>query len=160
MAWKSIKSVQIKRPKKTLEAAIKALSGEKTKKQISKMPPRKSWDYVCWLLPKLANCFHKRVKSQIGHVGDGWYIYNKVTVGKRTAEIGLMLWAHTLKFAKERLKPNEHYIEFYLCFDGNSITCYQVMTNLPEISCGDGYGNEYPVDIPTKRKEIYKYMGI
>lgn len=53
----------------------------------------------------------------------------------------------------------KHCIDFYTCFDKGLSSCYQTMTNLPGISCADGNGNKFHVDIPTKREKIYKYLG-
>ena len=36
------------------------------------------------------------------------------------------------------------------------ITYYALEYNEPV----DGHGNKFPMDIPTKRKQIYKYLGI
>ena len=73
--------------------------------------------------------------------------------------------AHHIKYvgkdwAKVNLKDDEHCIDFYTCFDKGLSSCYQTMTNLPGISCADGNGNKFPVDIPTKREQIYKFLGI
>ena len=126
---------------------------------------RGTWEYVCKLLPKLADLPHEKIDPDTMNREFGWYVYREVTVGQRTAKVGIRLWVHAHKivgqnWTKVRLNDDEHYIEFYTCFDKGSCSCYQTMTNLPGISCGDGNGNKYPVDIPTKRELIYKYLGI
>lgn len=126
---------------------------------------RGTWEYVCKLMPKLADLPHEKIDPDTMNREFGWYVYREVTVGQRTAKVGIRLWVHAHKivgqnWTKVRLNDDEHYIEFYTCFDKGSCSCYQTMTNLPGISCGDGKGNKYPVDIPTKRELIYKYLGI
>lgn len=126
---------------------------------------RGTWEYICKLMPKLADLPHEKIDPDTMGRDFGWYVYREVTVGKRTAKVGIRLWVHAHKFVgknwtKVRLKDDEHYIEFYTCFDKGSCSCYQTMTNLPGISCGDGNGNKYPVDIPSKRGHIYKYLGL
>lgn len=126
---------------------------------------RGTWEYVCKLMPKLADLPHEKIDPDTMNREFGWYVYREVTVGQRTAKVGIRLWVHAHKivgqnWTKVRLNDDEHYIEFYTCFDKGSCSCYQTMTNLPGISCGDGNGNKYPVDIPTKRDLIYKYLGI
>ena len=126
---------------------------------------RGTWEYVCKLMPKLADLPHEKIDPDTMNREFGWYVYREVTVGQRTAKVGIRLWVHAHKivgqnWTKVRLNDDEHYIEFYTCFDKGSCSCYQTMTNLPGISCGDGNGNKYPVDIPTKRELIYKYLGI
>ena len=126
---------------------------------------RGTWEYVCKLLPKLADLPHEKIDPDTMNREFGWYVYREVNVGQRTAKVGIRLWVHAHKivgqnWTKVRLNDDEHYIEFYTCFDKGSCSCYQTMTNLPGISCGDGKGNKYPVDIPTKRELIYKYLGI
>jgi len=126
---------------------------------------RGTWEYVCKLMPKLADLPHEKIAADTMNRDFGWYVYREVTVGKRTSKVGIKLWVHAHKFVgknwdKVKLKDDEHYIEFYTCFDNGLCSCYQTMTNLPGMSCGDGNGNKYPVDIPTKREEIYKYLGI
>ena len=126
---------------------------------------RGTWEYVCKLMPKLADLPHEKIDPDTMNREFGWYVYREVTVGERTAKVGIRLWVHAHKivgqnWTKVRLNDDEHYIEFYTCFDKGSCSCYQTMTNLPGISCGDGNGNKYPVDIPTKRELIYKYLGI
>lgn len=130
---------------------------------------RETWEYVCKLMPKLADLPHEKIDlGTMKHTMNrdfGWYVYRDVTVGERTAKVGIRLWVHAHKFVGEKwtkvkLKDDEHYIEFENCFDGGSCSCYQTMTNLPGMSCGDGNGNRYPVDIPSKREQIYKYLGI
>lgn len=116
-------------------------------------------------MPKLADLPHEKIDPDTMNREFGWYVYREVTVGQRTAKVGIRLWVHAHKivgqnWTKVRLNDDEHYIEFYTCFDKGSCSCYQTMTNLPGISCGDGKGNKYPVDIPTKRELIYKYLGI
>jgi hypothetical protein len=126
---------------------------------------RGTWEYICKLMPKLADLPHEKIDPDTMNREFGWYVYREVTVGQRTAKVGVRLWVHAHKivgqnWTKVRLNDDEHYIEFYTCFDKGSCSCYQTMTNLPGISCGDGNGNKYPVDIPTKRELIYKYLGI
>ena len=126
---------------------------------------RGTWEYVCKLMPKLADLPHEKIDPDTMNREFGWYVYREVNVGQRTAKVGIRLWVHAHKivgqnWTKVRLNDDEHYIEFYTCFDKGSCSCYQTMTNLPGISCGDGKGNKYPVDIPTKRELIYKYLGI
>ena len=126
---------------------------------------RGTWEYVCKLMPKLADLPHEKIDPDTMNREFGWYVYREVNVGQRTAKVGIRLWVHAHKivgqnWTKVRLNDDEHYIEFYTCFDKGSCSCYQTMTNLPGISCGDGNGNKYPVDIPTKRELIYKYLGI
>ena len=126
---------------------------------------RGTWEYVCKLMPKLADLPHEKLDPDTMNRDFGWYVYKEVTVGQRTAKVGIRLWVHAHKYVgrdwtKVKLKDDEHCIDFYTCFDKGSCSCYQTMTNLPGISCGDGNGNKYPVDIPTKREEIYKYLGI
>lgn len=126
---------------------------------------RGTWEYVCKLMPKLADLPHEKIDPDTMNREFGWYVYREVDVGQRTAKVGIRLWVHAHKivgqnWTKVRLNDDEHYIEFYTCFDKGSCSCYQTMTNLPGISCGDGNGNKYPVDIPTKRELIYKYLGI
>lgn len=126
---------------------------------------RGTWEYVCKLMPKLADLPHEKIDPDTMNREFGWYVYREVTVGERTAKVGIRLWVHAHKivgqnWTKVKLNDDEHYIEFYTCFDKGSCSCYQTMTNLPGISCGDGNGNKYPVDIPTKRELIYKYLGI
>lgn len=126
---------------------------------------RGTWEYVCKLMPKLADLPHEKIEPDTINRDFGWYVYRDVTVGQRTAKVGIRLWAHTHKivgknWAKVKLNDDEHYIEFYTCFDHGSCSCYQTMTNLPGLSCGDGNGNKYPVDIPSKRDQIYKYLGL
>lgn len=126
---------------------------------------RGTWEYVCKLLPKLADLPHEKIDPDTMNREFGWYVYREVTVGKRTAKVGIRLWVHAHKivgknWTKVKLNDDEHYIEFYTCFDKGSCSCYQTMTNLPGISCADGHGNKYPVDIPSKRELIYKYLGI
>ena len=125
---------------------------------------RGTWEYVCKLMPKLADLPHEKIDPDTMNRDFGWYVYRDVTVGGRTAKVGIRLWVHAHKFVgknwtKVKLKDDEHYIEFYTCFDKGSCSCYQTMTNLPGMSCGDGHGNKYPVDIPTKREQIYKFLG-
>lgn len=126
---------------------------------------RGTWEYVCKLMPKLADLPHEKIAPDTMNRDFGWYVYREVTVGGRTAKVGIRLWVHAHKFigqnwTKWKLKDDEHYIEFYTCFDKGSCSCYQTMTNLPGMSCSDGNGNKYPVDIPTKREQIYKFLGI
>ena len=126
---------------------------------------RGTWEYVCKLMPKLADLPHEKIDPDTMNREFGWYVYREVNVGQRTAKVGIRLWVHAHKivgqnWTKVKLNDDEHYIEFYTCFDKGSCSCYQTMTNLPGISCGDGKGNKYPVDIPTKRELIYKYLGI
>jgi hypothetical protein len=126
---------------------------------------RGTWEYICKLMPKLADLPHEKIDPDTLNREFGWYVYREVNVGQRTAKVGVRLWVHAHKivgqnWTKVRLNDDEHYIEFYTCFDKGSCSCYQTMTNLPGISCGDGNGNKYPVDIPTKRELIYKYLGI
>jgi hypothetical protein len=126
---------------------------------------RGTWEYVCKLMPKLADLPHEKLDPDTMNRDFGWYVYKEVTVGQRTAKVGIRLWVHAHKYVgkdwtKVKLKDDEHCIDFYTCFDKGSCSCYQTMTNLPGISCGDGNGNKYPVDIPTKRELIYKYLGI
>ena len=126
---------------------------------------RGTWEYVCKLMPKLADLPHEKLDPDTMNRDFGWYVYKEVPVGQRTAKVGIRLWVHAHKYVgkdwtKVKLKDDEHCIDFYTCFDKGSCSCYQTMTNLPGISCGDGNGNKYPVDIPTKREEIYKYLGI
>lgn len=126
---------------------------------------RGTWEYVCKLMPKLADLPHEKLDPDTMNRDFGWYVYKEVAVGQRTAKVGIRLWVHAHKYVgkdwtKVKLKDDEHCIDFYTCFDKGSCSCYQTMTNLPGISCGDGNGNKYPVDIPTKREEIYKYLGI
>lgn len=126
---------------------------------------RGTWEYVCKLMPKLADLPHEKIDPDTMNREFGWYVYREVNVGQRTAKVGIRLWVHAHKivgqnWTKVKLNDDEHYIEFYTCFDKGSCSCYQTMTNLPGISCGDGNGNKYPVDIPTKRELIYKYLGI
>lgn len=126
---------------------------------------RGTWEYVCKLMPKLADLPHEKLDPDTMNRDFGWYVYKEVNVGKRTAKVGIRLWVHAHKYVgkdwtKVKLKDDEHCIDFYTCFDKGSCSCYQTMTNLPGISCSDGHGNKYPVDIPTKREEIYKYLGI
>lgn len=126
---------------------------------------RGTWEYICKLMPKLADLPHEKIDPDTMNREFGWYVYREVNVGQRTAKVGVRLWVHAHKivgqnWTKVRLNDDEHYIEFYTCFDKGSCSCYQTMTNLPGISCGDGNGNKYPVDIPTKRELIYKYLGI
>ena len=126
---------------------------------------RGTWEYVCKLMPKLADLPHEKLDPDTMNRDFGWYVYKEVAVGQRTAKVGIRLWVHAHKYVgkdwtKVRLKDDEHCIDFYTCFDKGSCSCYQTMTNLPGISCSDGHGNKYPVDIPTKREEIYKYLGI
>lgn len=126
---------------------------------------RGTWEYVCKLMPKLADLPHEKIDPDSMNREFGWYVYREVTVGGRTAKVGIMLWVHAHKivgknWTKVRLKDDEHYIEFYTCFDKGSCSCYQTMTNLPGFSCADGNGKKYPVDIPSKRELIYKYLGI
>ena len=126
---------------------------------------RGTWEYVCKLMPKLADLPHEKLDPDTMNRDFGWYVYKEVTVGQRTAKVGIRLWVHAHKYVgkdwtKVKLKDDEHCIDFYTCFDKGSCSCYQTMTNLPGISCSDGYGNKFPVDIPTKREEIYKYLGI
>ena len=126
---------------------------------------RGTWEYVCKLMPKLADLPHEKLDPDTMNRDFGWYVYKEVTVGQRTAKVGIRLWVHAHKYVgkdwtKVKLKDDEHCIDFYTCFDKGSCSCYQTMTNLPGISCSDGHGNKYPVDIPTKREEIYKYLGI
>lgn len=104
---------------------------------------------------------HEKIDPDSMNREFGWYVYREVTVGGRTAKVGIMLWVHAHKivgknWTKVRLKDDEHYIEFYTCFDKGSCSCYQTMTNLPGMSCS----NKYKVDIPTKREQIYKFLGI
>jgi hypothetical protein len=122
-------------------------------------------EYICKLMPKLADLPHEKIDPDTLNREFGWYVYREVNVGQRTAKVGVRLWVHAHKivgqnWTKVKLNDDEHYIEFYTCFDKGSCSCYQTMTNLPGISCGDGNGNKYPVDIPTKRELIYKYLGI
>lgn len=126
---------------------------------------RGTWEYICKLMPKLADLPHEKIDPDTLNREFGWYVYREVNVGQRTAKVGVRLWVHAHKivgqnWTKVRLNDDEHYIEFYTCFDKGSCSCYQTMTNLPGISCGDGNGNKFPVDIPTKRELIYKYLGI
>lgn len=126
---------------------------------------RGTWEYICKLMPKLADLPHEKIDPDTLNREFGWYVYREVNVGQRTAKVGVRLWVHAHKivgqnWTKVRLNDDEHYIEFYTCFDKGSCSCYQTMTNLPGISCGDGNGNKYPVDIPTKRELIYKYLGL
>lgn len=121
---------------------------------------RGTWEYVCKLMPKLADLPHEKIAADTMNREFGWYVYRDVTVGQRTAKVGIRLWVHAHKYVgsnwtKVKLKDDEHCIDFYTCFDNGSCSCYQVMTNLPY-----GNGNKYPVDIPTKREQIYKYMGL
>ena len=122
---------------------------------------RGTWEYVCKLMPKLADLPHEKIDPDTMNREFGWYVYREVTVGKRTAKVGIRLWVHAHKivgqnWTKVKLKDDEHYIEFYTCFDKGSSSCYQTMTNLPGMSCS----NKYKVDIPTKREQIYKFLGI
>jgi hypothetical protein len=117
---------------------------------------RGTWEYVCKIMPKLADLPHEKIAADTMNRDFGWYVYREVTVGKRTSKVGIRLWVHAHKFVgqhwtKVKLKDDEHYIEFYTCFDKGSCSCYQSMTNLPGISCGDGNGNKFPVDIPSRR---------
>lgn len=122
---------------------------------------RGTWEYVCKLMPKLADLPHEKIDPDTMNRDFGWYVYKEVTVGKRTAKVGIRLWVHAHKYvgkdwAKVKLKDDEHCIDFYTCFDKGSCSCYQTMTNLPGMSCS----NKYTVDIPTKREQIYKFLGI
>jgi len=126
---------------------------------------RSSWEYICRLMPKLKNLAHVRISG--GGMGrmDGWYVYTVATVGCRKEKVGISIWAHDYKCGKHftetiPLTSKEHYLEFYTRFGNASTSCYQSMTNLPGHICKDGYGNVYPTDIPHKRKEIYRYLGI
>lgn len=130
---------------------------------------RGTWEYVCKLMPKLADLDHEQVKSDNKRHDYGWYVHKPVQVGNRTAQIGIKLWIHAYKivgnnWTKVKLKDNEHYIEFYAYFDigspNGSCTCYQTMTNLPGMVGSNGNGETFPVDIPTKREQIYKFLGI
>ena len=126
---------------------------------------RGTWEYFCKLMPILADLPHEKIDPDTMNRDFGWYVYKEVTVGKRTAKVGIRLWVHAHKYvgkdwAKVKLKDDEHCIDFYTCFDKGLSSCYQTMANLPGISCADGNGNKFPVDIPTKREQIYKFLGI
>ena len=126
---------------------------------------RGSWEYVCKLMPNLADLPHEKIDPDTMNRKFGWYVYREVTVGQRTAKVGIRLWVHTHKivgqnWTKVKLKDDEHYIEFYTCFDEAVCSCYQAMTNLPGMSCSSGNGHTSPVDIPTKREKIYNYLGL
>lgn len=124
---------------------------------------RGTWEYVCKLMPKLADLPHEKIEPDSLNRECGWHVYREVTVGKRAATVGIMLWVHAHKivgqnWTKVKLDDDEHYIEFYKCFNKCSCSCYQTMTNLPGMVSANS--NRYPVDIPTKREQIYEYMGI
>lgn len=126
---------------------------------------RGTWEYVCKLMPKLADLPHEKIDADTMNREFGWYVYRDVTVGQRTAKVGIRLWVHAHKYVgsnwtKVKLKDDEHYIEFYTCFDEGLCSSYQTMTNLPGLKCSNGNGQKFPVDIPTKREQIYKYLGI
>lgn len=126
---------------------------------------RGTWEYVCKLMPKLADLPHEKIDPDTMNREFGWYVYREVTVGRRTAKVGIRLWVHAHKivgqnWTKVKLKDDEHYIEYYTCFDEGSCSCYQTMTNLPGMSCSNRNGQKFPVDIPTKREQIYKFLGI
>ena len=126
---------------------------------------RSSWEYICRLMPKLTNLEHVRIHADGCGRLDGWYVYTVVTVGCRKEKVGISILAHHDKCGKgflERipLTPKEHYLEFYTMFGNAATSCYQCMTNLLGHTCVDGHGNVYPTDIPHKRKDIYRYLGI
>lgn len=134
---------------------------------------RGSWEYICKLFPKLAT-FNHVVRDSSREVGfdmaksKTWNISRSVTVGTRVAEVGINLvvkmykhmgtWG-TVDHMVVPLKPSEHLFEFYTTFDRASTSSYQLMTNLPGlVKANASYKN--PVDIKTKRKEIYEYLGV
>lgn len=129
---------------------------------------RGSWEYVCKIFPKFADLQHKQIPAETMNRDFGWEVYREVPVGKTTAKVGIRLWVHAHKFVgehwtKTKMKDDEHHIDFYLFFHSakhGSCTCYQMMTNLPGMSCSNGNGETFPVDIPTKRDEIYQYLGL
>ena len=130
---------------------------------------RGSWEYVCNLLPKLKNFAHIRRNSsdEPGEAMQGsytWTITRPVRVGNRMASIGISLTVHTNKWGKNleliKLTPKEHYISFYTMFEYGSTSCVQSMTNIPGRYCRTGTGKVIPVDIASKRKLIYQYLGV
>ena len=132
---------------------------------------RGSWEYICKLFPKLATFNHTVSDSSGGFNMEkckAWHIFRPVTVGTRVAEVGIKLIVKMYKYegnwgsADHRevpLKPSEHLFEFYTTFDRASTSSYQLMTNLPGlVKANASYKNH--VDIKTKRKEIYDYLGV
>jgi hypothetical protein len=116
-------------------------------------------------MPKLADLQHEKIDPDTMNRDFGWFVYRDVNVGGRTAKVGIRLWVHAHKYVgsnwtKVKLKDDEHCIDFYTCFDKASCSCCQTMTNLPGMLCSNGNGQKFPVDIPTKRELIYKYLGI
>ena len=154
-------------PELLIEADEYFAETKKSNKPRRKSIDRSSWEYVCKFMPKLADLAHERIAAETCNRDFGWYVYRLVTVGNRTAEIGIKLWVHANKlvgpignWTKQPLDKNEHIIEFYKCFDHASTSCQQMMTTKKGEYAMDGHGNKFPMDIPTKRKQIYKYLGI
>lgn len=134
---------------------------------------RGSWEYICKLFPKLAT-FNHTVHDSSDDVGfnmensKSWHISRSVTVGNRVADVGIHLVVKMYKYVgtwgsadhrKVPLKPSEHLLEFYTMFGRASTSCHQMMTNLPELVSANA-SNKNPVDIKTKRKKIYEYLGV
>lgn len=129
---------------------------------------RGSWEYVCKLMPKLADFAHVQ-QSNSSVAGFAmkdakvWYIYRPVEVGKRTAKVGITLIVHSCRCGKEctqvELTPKEHYLEFYTMFDRSSTSCYTPMTNLPNMSFGNG-SYKVPIDLKSMRNYIYEFFGV
>ena len=154
-------------PELLIEADEYFAEAKKSKKPRRKPLDRSSWEYVCKLMPKLADLEHERIAAETCHRDFGWYVYRTVTVGNRTAKVGIRLWVHANKYVgpignwtKKPLDKNEHIIDFCDCFDKASTSCLQTMTTEKGACAMDGHGNKFPMDIPTKRKHIYQYLGL
>ena len=139
-----------------------------TKRKRKPKIERGSWEYVCKLMPKLADFAHapKSNQSVSGFAmkdAKVWYIYRPVKVGNRTANVGITLIVHSCRcgkgFTQVDLTSKEYYLEFFTMFDRSSTSCYTPITNLPNISFGNG-SSKIPIDIKSMRKYIYDFFGI